>query len=126
MASFISHREAKERAKQLKEEKRNEKLKYKDLRWAAKRRFLDDSEWAAMHILHRTYGEWGPEQSEYEFGVLEEMREFFRRNQVGSKSPAQNALERHLAMHAEKQIIEEKQKKKPIVKATATKKKVAA
>lgn len=109
MATFVSRREAQEKKRNEREQKRNEKLKYTDLMWAAKRRYLDDSEWYQLFQLHKVYGKWGPERSEYEFGILEEMREFFKRHAVGSKSPELNALERHLAMHAEQQKIVQKE-----------------
>jgi hypothetical protein len=109
MATFLSRREAQEQKRIEKEQKRNEKLQYSDLMWAAKRRYLDDSEWYQLFQLHKVYGNWGPERSEYEFGILEEMRSFFKRHAVGSKSPELNALERHLAMHAEQQIVIEKE-----------------
>lgn len=116
MATFLSRREAQERARQEKEQKRLNKLKHKDLLWAAKRRYLDDDEWYQLHLLDRTFGKWGPEQAAYEFGVLEEMRQFFKRHEVGSKCPHMNALEKHLALHAEKEQIEAKQKSKRTVK----------
>lgn len=115
MSAFISRREARERARKEKEQKRKDKLRHKDLMWAAKRRYLDDNEWYELFVLDRTFGRWGPEQAEYEFGVLSELREFFARHQVGSKCPHMNALERHLALHKEK--TETKQKSKKPVKA---------
>ena len=117
MATFISRREAQERARQEKEQRRQNKLRHKDLLWAAKRRYLDDQEWYELFLLDRTFGKWGPEQAEYEFGVLSELREFFKRHAVGSKCPHMNALEKHLAMHAEKQETQAKQKAKRVVKA---------
>lgn len=117
MATFISRREAQEKARQEKEQRRQNKLRHKDLLWAAKRRFLSDEEWYELHILDRTFGKWGPEQAEYEFGVLSELREFFKRHEVGSKCPHMNALEKHLALHAEKQETQAKQKAKKVVKA---------
>lgn len=117
MATFLSRREAQERARQEKEQKRQDKLRHKDLMWAAKRRYLDDQEWYELFALDRTYGKWGPEQAEYEFGVLEELREFFARHAVGSKCPHMNALEKHLALNAERQEADAKQKSKKIVKA---------
>jgi hypothetical protein len=115
MATFLTKREAQERKSAEREQKRADKLTYSDLMWAAKRRYLDEEEWYKLHQLHKTYGKWGPERSEYEFGILEEMREFFKRHQVGSKCPHMNALEKHLAMHAEQQKVEEKEKNKKIV-----------
>jgi hypothetical protein len=109
MATFISRREAQENKNLEREQKRNDKLKYSDLMWAAKRRYLDDSEWYQLFQLHKVYGKWGPERSEHEFGILEEMREFFKRHAVGSKSPELNALEKHFAMHAEQQKIVQKE-----------------
>lgn len=117
MATFISRREAQEKARQEKEQRRQNKLRHKDLLWAAKRRFLSDEEWYELHMLDRTFGKWGAEQAEYEFGVLSELREFFKRHAVGSKCPHMNALEKHLALHAEKQETEAKQKAKKVVKA---------
>jgi len=117
MATFISRREAQEKARQEKERRRQNKLRHKDLLWAAKRRYLDDQEWYELFLLDRTFGKWGPEQAEYEFGVLSELREFFKRHEVGSKCPHMNALEKHLAMHAEKQKTQAKQKAKKVVKA---------
>ena len=117
MATFLSRREAQERARQEKEQRRKNKLRHKDLLWSAKRRWLTDEEWYELHMLDRTFGKWGEEQAAYEFGVLEELREFFKRHQVGSKCPHMNALEKHLALHAEKEKTEEKQKSKKIVKA---------
>jgi hypothetical protein len=121
MATFISRRELQERARQEKEQKRQNKLRHKDLMWAAKRRYLDDNEWYELFTLDRTFGKWGPEQAEYEFGILEELRNFFHRHQVGSKCPHMNALEKHIAMHKEKQEQEQKQKGKRIVKAHPSK-----
>ena len=117
MATFISRREAQEKARKEKEDRRKNKLRHKDLLWAAKRRYLDDQEWYELFVLDRTFGRWGEEQAAYEFGKLEELREFFKRHAVGSKCPHLNALEKHLALHAEKQTTETKQKTKKIVKA---------
>jgi hypothetical protein len=117
MATFISRREAQEKARQEKEQRRKNKLRHKDLLWSAKRRYLDDQEWYELFVLDRTFGKWGEEQAAYEFGKLEELREFFERHSVGSKCPHLNALEKHLALHAEKQETEAKQKAKKIVKA---------
>lgn len=117
MATFLSRREAKEEKAIEKEQRRQNKLRHKDLLWSAKRRFLSDEEWYELHVLDRTFGKWGEEQAAYEFGVLAELREFFARHQVGSKSPELNALEKHLAMHAEKTQQEQKQKSKKVVTA---------
>lgn len=117
MATFLSRKEAQERARQEKEQKRMNKLRHKDLLWAAKRRYLTDDEWYELHFLDRTFGKWGPEQAQYEFGILEEMRQFFKRHEVGSKCPHMNALEKHLALHAEKEQTEAKQRSKRTVKA---------
>lgn len=125
MSTFISRREAQEKQRKEKEQRRKNKLRHKDLLWAAKRRYLTNDEWYELHILDRTFGKWGEEQAAYEFGVLAELREFFARHQVGSKSPAMNALERHLAMHAEKQENQEKQKNKKLVYAHPDEKKLA-
>lgn len=125
MATFISRREAQERARQEKKQKREEKLYYSDLMWAARRRYLTDKEWYDLHKLSQVHGSWGPERSEYEFGVLGELREFFKRHAVGSKCPHMNALEKHLALHAEKQETEVKQKTKKIVKAHPSEKQLA-
>lgn len=116
MATFLTKREAQERARQDKKERREQKLRHKDLLWSAKRRYLTDNEWYELHVLDRTFGKWGEEQAEYEFGILGEMREFFKRHEVGSKCPHMNALERHLALHSEQKQTEEKQKAKKIVK----------
>jgi hypothetical protein len=123
MATFLTKREAKERAKTEREQKRREKLYFSDLLWSAKRRWLTDSEWYDLHKLNEVYGNWGPERSEYEFGLLADLREYFKRHQVGSKCPHMNALEKHLAMHAEKQKTEEVKAAKPIVHAHPTLKK---
>ena len=112
MATFLTRREAQERARQEKEDKRKNKLRHRDLMWAAKRRYLDDKEWYELFMLDRTYGKWGAEQAEYEFGILSELRDFWKRHEVGSKCPHTNALQRHLAQHAE----QEKVTKKRIVK----------
>jgi hypothetical protein len=109
MATFLTRREAQDKKRIEREQKRNEKLLYSDLMWAAKRRYLDDKEWYQLFQLHKTYGSWGPERSEYEFGILEEMRTYFKRHAVGSKAPELNALERHLAMYAEQQKVIEKE-----------------
>ena len=109
MATFLTRRESQERRKTEREKKRNERLKYTDLMWAAKRRYLDDTEWYQLFQLHKTYGNWGPERSEYEFGILEELRAYFKRHAVGSKAPELNALERHLALYAEQQEVIEKE-----------------
>jgi hypothetical protein len=117
MATFLSRREAQEKARKEKEDRRKNKLRHKDLLWAAKRRYLDDQEWYELFVLDRTFGKWGEEQAAYEFGKLEELREFFKRHAVGSKCPHLNALEKHLALHAEKEETQAKQKTKKIVKA---------
>ena len=117
MATFISRREAQEKARQEKEQRRKNKLRHKDLLWAAKRRYLDDQEWYELFVLDRTFGKWGEEQAAYEFGKLEELREFFKRHAVGSKCPHLNALEKHLALHAEKEEMQAKQSKKKVVRA---------
>ena len=117
MATFLTRREAQHRAKVEREQKRKEKLYFSDLQWAAKRRYLTEKEWYDLHKLNEVYGTWGPERSEYEFRVLGEMREFFKRHQVGSKCPHLNALEQHLANHTEAVKQEEKQKSKKIVHA---------
>lgn len=117
MATFLTRREAQERARAEKQERREKKLRHRDLMWACRRRYLDDQEWYELHMLDRTYGKWGPEQAEYEFGILEELRNFFKRHEVGSKCPHLNALERHLALHNEKEQNEKKQKTKRTVKA---------
>jgi hypothetical protein len=124
MATFISRREAQERARKEKENRRKNKLRHKDLLWAANRRYLNDQEWYELFVLDRTFGKWGEEQAAYEFGKLEELREFFKRHAVGSKCPHLNALEKHLALHAEKEQIQAKQKSKKIVKAHPSEKAV--
>lgn len=116
MATFLSRREAQERARQEKEQKRADKLRHKDLMWAAKRRYLDDKEWYELFQLDKRFGKWGEEQAEYEFGILEELRNFYKRHEVGSKCPHVNALQRHLANHEENKKTDKKQKAKPIVK----------
>jgi hypothetical protein len=116
MATFLTRREAQERARQEKEDKRKNKLRHKDLMWAAKRRYLDDKEWYELFMLDRTYGKWGAEQAEYEFGILSELRDFWKRHEVGSKCPHTNALQRHLAQHAEQTENETKRKSKKLVK----------
>lgn len=115
MATFLTRREAQERARNEKEQKRKNKLRHKDLLWAAKRRYLDDSEWYELHELDRTFGKWGEEQAEYEFGILGDMREFFKRHEVGSKCPHMNALQKHLALHKEKEDNDKKAKSKRTV-----------
>jgi hypothetical protein len=117
MATFLTRREAKERAKAEKEQRRSQKLHFSDLLWASKRRYLSDSEWYDLHKLNETHGTWGPERSEYEFAILADLREYFKRHQVGSKCPHMNALEKHLAMHAEQQELRNKEKQKTIVTA---------
>lgn len=117
MATFLTRREAQQRAKSEREEKRKQKLYFSDLLWAAKRRYLNDKEWYDLHKLNDVYGSWGPERSEYEFHVLGEMREFFKRHQVGSKCPHLNALEKHLANHAEAVKQDEKRASKKLVHA---------
>lgn len=126
MATFLTKREAKQRQESDRQQKREQKLRHKDLLWAARRRFLNDTEWYELHVLDRTYGKWGPEQAAYEFGILEELREFYRRHEVGSKSPELNALEKHLAMHKERQDREAKEKSKKIVHAHPDLKKLAS
>jgi hypothetical protein len=125
MATFPTQREARERRKNEREQKKKERLYFNDLMWAAKRRYLDEKEWYDLHKLNEEYGSWGPERSEYEFSVLGEMREFFKRHEVGSKCPHLNALEKHLADHASKQRVEEKARSKKIVKAHPSEKLVA-
>lgn len=117
MATFVTRREARERAGKEKEQKRKDKLRHKDLLWAAKRRWLTDQEWYELHVLDRTFGTWGDEQAEFEFGLLGELREYFKRHEVGSKCPHMNALQRHLALHKEQQETEKKQKSKKLVHA---------
>jgi len=116
MATFLSRRESQERARQEKAQRREQKLRHSDLLWAARRRYLDDKEWYELHVLDRTYGKFGPERAAYEFGILEELRDFFRRHEVGSKCPNTNALQRHLAIHAEQTKNETKRKNKKLVK----------
>lgn len=117
MATFISRREAQQKAKEDKEQRRKDKLRHKDLLWSAKRRYLDDNEWYELFVLDRTFGKWGEEQAAYEFGRLEELRNFFKRHEVGSKCPHMNALERHLALHDESLQTKEKRDNKKVVKA---------
>ena len=115
--SWKSKRQVKEEKTQERQEIRTKKLKHKDLLWAAKRRYLDDSEWYELHILDRDFGKWGPEQAEHEFNLLSELREYFKRHEVGSKCPHMNALQRHLAQHAQREEDQQKATKKKIVKA---------
>lgn len=91
-------------------------MRHKDLLWAAKRRYLSDDEWYELHLLDRTFGKWGEEQAEYEFGILSELREYFKKHEVGSKCPHMNAIERHLALNNERINNEKKNNSKPIVK----------
>jgi sulfur relay (sulfurtransferase) DsrC/TusE family protein len=115
--SWKSKRQVKEEKAQQQLDKRVRKLRHKDLFWAAKRRYLDDKEWYELHVLDREFGRWGAEQSEYEFNLLSELREYFKRHEVGSKCPHMNALQRHLAQHAQRQEDEKKASKKKVVKA---------
>lgn len=115
--SWKSKRQVKEEQQQEKANQREKKLRHKDLLWAAKRRYLDDKEWYELHLLDRQFGKWGPEQAEYEFNLLSELREYFQRHEVGSKCPHMNALQRHLAQHAQRQEDQEKNAKKKIVKS---------
>jgi hypothetical protein len=115
--SWKSKRQIKEEQQKQKANQREKKLRYKDLLWASKRRYLDDNEWYELHVLDREFGKWGPEQAEYEFNLLSELREYFKRHEVGSKCPHMNALQRHLAQHSQRQEDQEKIKKKKIVKA---------
>lgn len=110
-----SQRQIKEEKRILAVEKKAQKLRHKDLFWAAKRRFLTDEEWYELHALDREFGKWGPEQAEYEFNLLSELRDYFRRHEVGSSCPHMNALQRHLALHAEQQKKEEKEASKRLV-----------
>lgn len=125
MATFLTRREAKQRAKDAREQKRKDKLHFSDLLWASKRRYLSDQEWYQLHKLNEVYGTWGPERSEYELGILSEMREFFKRNQVGSKCPHMDALQKHLANHADSLRQEEKEAKKKTVYAHSSEKLLA-
>lgn len=121
MAHFYTRKEAQERAKIDKQRKREDKLRHKDLMWAAKRRYLTDEEWYELHILDRTHGKWGPEQAEYEFKVLSDLREFYGRNSVGSKCPHLNALERHIAINQERLLAKQQGAKKKSVKVPSSK-----
>jgi hypothetical protein len=115
MAHFYTRKESQLKAKVEKAKNKEEKLRHKDLMWAAKRRYLTDAEWYELHRLDRTHGKWGPEQAEYEFGVLGELREYYSRNSVGSKCPALNALERHIALNNERQLAQSKAAEKNAV-----------
>lgn len=115
MAHFYTRKESEQRAKIEKQRRREDRLRHKDLMWAAKRRYLNNEEWYELHVLDRTYGQWGPEQAEYEFGVLSELREYYARNSVGSKCPTLNALQKHLAMHQERETGRKKAIKKKSV-----------
>jgi hypothetical protein len=112
-----SKRQLREEKAQEKETQRQRKLRHKDLLWAAKRRYLDDTEWYDLHVLDRDLGKWGPEQAEHEFNLLSELREYYKRHEVGSKCPHMNALQRHLAQHAQREEDDQKAAKKKIVKA---------
>jgi hypothetical protein len=47
---------AREAAEERREQIRLEKRLYKDLRWAAERSVLEDSDWVDLLALHRQYG----------------------------------------------------------------------
>ena len=125
MSTFISRRESQEISREAKEQKRVNKLRHKDLMWAARRRYLDDGEWYELFVLDRTFGKWGPEQSEHEFAELEDLRNFFKQHSVGSKCPHLNALEKHLAIHAEKEKSKTSQASKKIVASHPSEKLIA-
>jgi hypothetical protein len=110
-----SKRQVKEEKQQAAAEQRTKKLRHKDLFWAAKRRYLTDQEWYELHTLDREFGKWGPEQAEHEFNLLSELRDYFKRHEVGSSCPHMNALQRHLALHAEKQKKEKEEASKRLV-----------
>lgn len=125
MATFLSRREAQERARQEKEQRRQEKLYFSDLWWAAGRRWLSDEEWYDLHKLSLKYSKYGPERLEYEIGRLEEMRGFFQRHHVNSKDSTMNALERHIALFKEQEEKKKKAKSEPMVYAHPDLKKLA-
>ena len=57
---------AREAAEERKEQIRLEKRLYKDLRWAAERSTLEDSDWQDLISLHQQYGREGNIQLERE------------------------------------------------------------
>jgi hypothetical protein len=57
---------AREAAEERKEQIRLEKRLYKDLRWAAERSILEDSDWQDLLSLHQQYGREGNIQLERE------------------------------------------------------------
>jgi hypothetical protein len=57
---------AREAAEERKEQIRLEKRLYKDLRWAAERSSLEDSDWQDLLSLHQQYGKEGNIQLERE------------------------------------------------------------
>jgi len=114
--SWKSKRQVKEEKAVQRQETRNEKLYFSDLWWAAGRRFLNDKEWYDLHKLSLVHGKYGPERLEYELGKFEELREYFRRHSVNSKDSFMNALERHVAIHREREEKEKAANEKPIVK----------
>ena len=126
MSTFISRREAQEKKRLEKQRKREEKLYYSDLIWLAKREWLTDKELHDLYKLAPIYSNWGPRRMQHELEEIERLRNFFGRHQVGQNSPHLDALQKHLAMHAEKQENQERQKKKKLVYAHPDEKKLAA
>ena len=118
MSTFLSRRDAQKNAAEEKAEKRRLKLRHKDLMWAARKRYLNDDEWYELHKLDNVHGKWGPEQAEYEFGKLAQLREYWQRHdRVKEGDPHLNALQKHLALHEERLETEEKIASKKIVHA---------
>lgn len=125
MSTFLTRRDAKQRLEEKKqeaakerEEKRRLRLRHKDLMWCAKRRYLSDEEWYELHKLDNVYGKWGPEQAEYEFGKLAQLREYWHRHdRVKEGDPHLDALQKHLALHEERQHGEGRELSKKIVYA---------
>lgn len=117
MATFLSRRESQERARQEKEQKRQEKLYYSDLIWLAKREWITDKELHDLYKLAPIYSNWGPRRLEHELGEIERLREFFACHGVGENAPKTNALEKHIALYKEQQEREKKEADKTVVYA---------
>lgn len=125
MATFLTRREAQQRAKTEREEKRKEQRYYNDLKWAVRRRALSEREVYDLYKLSEKYSKFGPEQLEYELGELMKLQEYFKRHSTKSEDPYMNALQKHLYDHEQATKREEKRAAKPLIHAHPSLKKVA-
>lgn len=117
MATFLTRREAQQRAKSEREEKRAEKRKYNDLCWAVKRRLLTEREVYELYKLSEKYSTKGPEQLEFELGEMMKLQDYYRRRSGNSNDPHLNALQKHLADHEARTEAQNRQASKKLVYA---------